>query len=732
MKKMTSSTADHRRLFITRQAGGRFLYKIYFIIFVAGIASLFYYRLTHIHSDHPLLWLIISLAEFWFAATWLFQQGFRWAPTFHVEYPERLPKDDLPAVDVLVCTADPDREPPSLVANTLLSLMAYNYDANKLAYYLSDDGGSELTFHAVYQASIFAKIWLPFCKKYNVEPRAPQVYFSSENSASGGVGQSFRQEYDTVKVKFEEMQERIEKAGRLRKVTNETRKEHKGFKEWDSKVDPRNHQSIVEVLLRGNGVDKDSEGNTMPTLVYVSREKRPGQPHHFKAGALNAMNRVSAVISNAPLVLNVDCDMHSNNSQALRHAVCYFLDPKESHRIGYVQFPQSFGGVTENDLYANGVKRIYEIEFFGTNAHNGPMYAGTGSVHRRESLNGRKYDPRVQLKLEDKSVPGSKNWAEFEVKAKTVTSCTYEKGKPWGDEMGLMYGSAVEDVFTGLVLQSRGWQSVFCSPERKAFLGLAPVNTNDTLIQHKRWSTGLLEIFLSDYCPWTNGVGKLKLGQIMCYSFYTLWALWCLPMLIYAIVTPLAMVNGISLFPKGSDPWFRVFTFLGIASHIFSLGELMWARGTFKMWWNETRMWMLKGSSSYLFSVMVTILKALGISESGFEITSKVIDEEALKRYKKEMMEFAVASPMFIPPTTLSLLNLYCLFKTVITIANVGLSSLDHLVLQIIISGYISIISIPIYKAMFLRKDKGRMPTSVTIYSILICLALLYLSSIFM
>jgi hypothetical protein len=27
----------------------------------------------------------------------------------------------------------------------------------------------------------------------------------------------------------------------------------------------------------------------MPLLVYVSREKRPAWPHHFKAGALNAL-----------------------------------------------------------------------------------------------------------------------------------------------------------------------------------------------------------------------------------------------------------------------------------------------------------------------------------------------------------------------------------------------------------------------------------------------------------
>ncbi|KAK9155236.1 hypothetical protein Sjap_002716 [Stephania japonica] len=730
-----ADSAASDRLFLTRQASGRLLYKLYFLIFLTGIISLLYYRLTNLlTTNHTYLWLVITLAELWFGATWLFQQGFRWAPTFHTTYPEKLPgSGGLPPVDVLVCTADADREPPALVANTLLSLMAYDYDVNKLAYYISDDGGSDLTFHAVYQASKFARHWLPFCRKYKVEIPAPQVYFSPENAVAAGSGsRSFKQEYDVVKAKFEKMQQSIEKAGRMKKVPEETRKEHKGFGDWDSPVNPRNHQTILEVLLRGNGEDKDVEGNPMPLLVYVSREKQTGVPHHYKGGALNALNRVSSVMSNAPLVLNVDCDMHSNNSQSLLHAVCFFMDPKESHRIGYVQFPQSFGGITENDLYGNGVKRIYEIEFFGTNAHNGPMYAGTGSVHRRESLNGRKYDPNVPIKLEDKSVKGSRDWDVLESKAKALTGCKYEEGKPWGKDMGLMYGCAVEDVFTGLVFHSRGWKSVFCSPERKAYLGLAPPNTNDTLIQHKRWSTGLLEVFLSDYCPWTHGVGRLKLGQIMCYSFYTLWALWCLPMLVYAFVPPLALAKGISLFPEVSNPWFKVFAFLGIASHVFSLGELMWAKGTMKSWWNETRMWMMKGTSSYLFSVTVIILKTLGISEPGFEITSKVIDEEALKRYKREMMEFAVPSPMFIPPVTLSLLNASCFLKALVTFVKTGLGGVDLLLLQLVISGYVTIISLPLYEAMFLRKDKGRMPTSITVYSIGLVMAILFLSSFFM
>ncbi|KAF5179113.1 Cellulose synthase-like protein e1 [Thalictrum thalictroides] len=139
-------------------------------------------------------------------------------------------------------------------------------------------------------------------------------------------------------------------------------------------------------------------------------------------------------------------------------------------------------------------------------------------------------------------------------------------------------------------------------------------------------------------------------------------------------------------------------------------------------------MWMMKGTSSYLFAVMVIIFKTLGISEPGFEITSKVIDEEALKRYKREIMEFAVASPMFIPPTTLALLHLFCLLKTLTMALKVGLEGLDHMVVQVIVSGYITAISLPLYEAMFLRKDKGRMPIYVTIYAIGILSVLLYLS----
>jgi len=44
----------------------------------------------------------------------------------------------------------------------------------------------------------------------------------------------------------------------------------------------------VQVFL-GHSGGLDTDGNELPRLVYVSREKRPGFQHHKKAGAMNAL-----------------------------------------------------------------------------------------------------------------------------------------------------------------------------------------------------------------------------------------------------------------------------------------------------------------------------------------------------------------------------------------------------------------------------------------------------------
>ena len=75
---------------------------------------------------------------------------------------------------------------------------------------------------------------------------------------------------------------------------------------------------MTQVFLHPDGDIRDVEGEIMAPLVYVSREKRPGHEHNKKAGAMNALVRASALITNRPFVMNLDCDHYVNNSDALR------------------------------------------------------------------------------------------------------------------------------------------------------------------------------------------------------------------------------------------------------------------------------------------------------------------------------------------------------------------------------------------------------------------------------
>ena len=42
-------------------------------------------------------------------------------------------------------------------------------------------------------------------------------------------------------------------------------------------------------VFLGHSGGLDTDGNELPRLIYVSREKRPGFQHHKKAGAMNAL-----------------------------------------------------------------------------------------------------------------------------------------------------------------------------------------------------------------------------------------------------------------------------------------------------------------------------------------------------------------------------------------------------------------------------------------------------------
>jgi cellulose synthase/poly-beta-1,6-N-acetylglucosamine synthase-like glycosyltransferase len=146
----------------------------------------------------------MTLAEIILSIMWFFNQAYRWRPVSRSVMTEKLPADDkLPGLDIFVCTIDPEKEPTFEVMNTVVSAVAMDYPSNKLSIYLSDDGGSPITLFGIKEASQFAKVWVPFCKKYGVKSRCPKVFFSPMGEDEHVLRTNeFEAERDQIKVSF--------------------------------------------------------------------------------------------------------------------------------------------------------------------------------------------------------------------------------------------------------------------------------------------------------------------------------------------------------------------------------------------------------------------------------------------------------------------------------------------------------------------------------------------------
>lgn len=160
------------------------------------------------------------VCEMWFAFTWLLDQLPKLYPVDHStdlnvlkeKFETPSGKSDLPGIDIFVSTADPEKEPPLVTANTILSILAADYPVEKLSCYVSDDAGALLTFEAMTEAARFSNLWVPFCRKHDIEPRNPESYFNLEREpCKNKVRSDFASDRIRVKHKYNEFKVRINK-----------------------------------------------------------------------------------------------------------------------------------------------------------------------------------------------------------------------------------------------------------------------------------------------------------------------------------------------------------------------------------------------------------------------------------------------------------------------------------------------------------------------------------------
>lgn len=182
------------------------LNRIHILAHVSVTLAVLYYRvsrlppLLHQLSFTTLAWILLLGSELLLFFLWILAQAYLWLPISRTVFPERLPGDEsLPPIDVFIVTADPDKEPTVEVMNTLISIMSLDYPTGKLHVYLSDDGGSPITLSATRLAYDFSRSWLPFCRRYKIETRCPEAYFSGSHVEDGG-SRELQEERQRIKV----------------------------------------------------------------------------------------------------------------------------------------------------------------------------------------------------------------------------------------------------------------------------------------------------------------------------------------------------------------------------------------------------------------------------------------------------------------------------------------------------------------------------------------------------
>ncbi|XP_010905024.1 cellulose synthase A catalytic subunit 9 [UDP-forming] [Elaeis guineensis] len=760
-------------------------YRMVIVIRLVVLGFFLRYRILNPVHDAIGLWLTSVICEIWFAFSWILDQFPKWFPIDRETYLDRLSlryetegePSMLSPVDIFVSTVDPLKEPPLVTANTVLSILAVDYPVDKVSCYVSDDGASMLTFESLSETAEFARKWVPFCKKFNIEPRAPEMYFSQKvDYLKDKVQPTFVKERRAMKREYEEFKVRINAlVAKAMKVPPE------GWIMQDGTPWPgnntRDHPGMIQVFL-GHSGGHDTDGNELPRLVYVSREKRPGFQHHKKAGAMNALIRVSAVLTNAPFMLNLDCDHYVNNSKAIREAMCFLMDPQLGRKVCYVQFPQRFDGIDMHDRYANRNTVFFDINMKGLDGIQGPVYVGTGCVFRRQALYG--YNPpkgpkrpkmvscdccpcfgrRKKLEysqggpneqaadgglgdddkellmsqmnfekrfgqsaafvtstlMEEGGVPPSSSPAALLKEAIHVISCGYEDKTEWGSELGWIYGSITEDILTGFKMHCRGWRSIYCMPKRPAFKGSAPINLSDRLNQVLRWALGSVEIFFSRHSPVWYGYknGHLKWLERFAYVNTTIYPFTSLPLLAYCTLPAVCLLTGKFIMPTIST--FASLFFIALFISIFATGilELRWSGVSIEEWWRNEQFWVIGGVSAHLFAVIQGLLKVLAGIDTNFTVTSKATDDED---EFGELYAFKWTT-LLIPPTTLLIINLVGVVAGISDAINNGYQSWGPLFGKLFFSFWVIVHLYPFLKGLMGRQN--RTPTIVVIWSVLL------------
>jgi cellulose synthase (UDP-forming) len=400
-----------------------------------------------------------------------------------------LRSNQWPTVDVFVTCYN---EPVEIVEQTTRSALAIDYPATKLRVYVLDDGNSPE------MRSMAQRLGLEDLQSSLLQAEANRI-------------KTERQQLLDQLERIERISPDAEAAEQFLQNTSETQDHpatgflrilHQSIQLLnanDSSVSDR--LKIEQQKLEAAIHEKELEITELLRCRYIARPKPKGKPHHAKAGNINYA--IFAGETTGEFIVTVDAD-HILKPQFLKRVLPYFYTYNsytgqyERNQIGFVQTPQDFYNLPNDDPFGHRAHLFYGPIQQGKDGLNSAFYTGTNAVLRREAL------VNVGLKYFSAALADDETrLTEFDLIG------------------GVSSSSITEDMNTAMRLHSAGWKSVYHNELLAE--GLAPDDLSSTLKQRLRWAQGTIQVLQQENPLTKPGLTvwqRLQYFQTM-YSYFS-------------------------------------------------------------------------------------------------------------------------------------------------------------------------------------------------------------------
>ncbi|KAG6291928.1 hypothetical protein E4U09_003649 [Claviceps aff. purpurea] len=248
---------------------------------------------------------------------------------------------------------------------------------------------------------------------------------------------------------------------------------------------------------------------TYPNLYYMSREKIPGKPHHFKAGNLNyGLDQTHLLPGGAgQFMAALDADMIPERDW-LRGTLPHLLvDPK----MALACPPQLFYNTPPSDPLAQSLDLFVHVIEPIKDAMGVAWCTGSGYVVRREAL----------------------------------------------DDIGnFPLGSLAEDVATSTLMLGKGWRTAYVHEPLQ--FGTVPEDFGGHLKQRTRWAIGTVDTsFKLKFCLWGEEVRHMTAAQRFSGFLYSSLSLYTILFSVSLFAIPVILAMGKPLVAYATEEQLR-------------------------------------------------------------------------------------------------------------------------------------------------------------------------------